>query len=193
LASEYLCLLNHNLGLMKVFIDTRIVWKDFYPLLFMMTEPKKQIDLKLLQKRMLDKVRVFMYICQRYGLFVFVTETLRSAIRQAYLWSIGRTIATTKQKVTRTKNSQHELGLAVDRAFTGTLYNGDRDTFRHFARHCGLAEGAPSEKCHTQDNMESIEEVMARNSRLWESSEWDPNYRKLLNAINSRFRVLWYN
>jgi len=153
--------------------------------------PKKQTDLKLLKKVMLDKVKVFMAICKAYALRVFVTETLRTAERQAYLWSVGRTISITSKKVTWTKVSMHQSGLAVDRAFVGTMYKGDRDAFRHFAKHCGLTK-IIQEQCHTQDNCYTVEEVMARNSRLWESSEWDVSYRKLLHKINDEFRKLWY-
>lgn len=65
---------------------------------------------------------MFLALCQREGLGVFITETLRTKERQDYLYSLGRTRP--GKIVTWTRNSRHMEGRAWDIATKGeNLYD----------------------------------------------------------------------
>ena len=55
---------------------------------------------------------MFLDVCKKRGLNVLVTETLRTQERQNELYAQGRTKA--GRKVTWTKTSRHQSGLAWD-------------------------------------------------------------------------------
>lgn len=69
-------------------------------------------DIGALTENAQTACRLFLEECQKCGLNVLITETYRSAERQEYLYSLGRTRA--GKKVTWTKNSRHTSGRAWD-------------------------------------------------------------------------------
>lgn len=88
---------------------------------------------------------------------IFVTEAYRSQERQEYLYSLWRSIPWSI--VTKTTNSNHTKGIAVDVAFTGSeLYPRDHDLRRNIAdsaKNYGIDWGYDlwgRDKPHFQDN-----------------------------------------
>lgn len=69
-------------------------------------------DIGALTENAQTACRLFLAECEKAGLNVLITETYRSAERQEYLYSLGRTRA--GKKVTWTKNSRHTSGRAWD-------------------------------------------------------------------------------
>lgn len=61
--------------------------------------------------------RLFMEVCKKSGLDIFITETYRSQARQNYLYEQGRTRPGIK--ITWTRNSRHTSRLAWDIAANG--------------------------------------------------------------------------
>ena len=69
-------------------------------------------DINRLRERARSACVAFLTECRRRGLDVLVTETLRTAERQAELYAIGRTRP--GRIVTNAKTSRHQSGLAWD-------------------------------------------------------------------------------
>lgn len=109
------------------------------------------------------KCRAFLTRSKAAGLDVFVTETRRSAERQAALWALGRTQP--GRIVTRSKagTGKHEFGLAFDIAFKGAnLYPSDSKTWARLGsigKGCGLTWGGDFkgvDSVHFENNGGSI-------------------------------------
>lgn len=95
---------------------------------------------------------------------IFITESWRSKERQDYLYSLGRTRKW--KKVTWTKKSNHQEGLAIDIAFRGKeLYPRSIKKWRDIgdvAKKYGISWGYDlwkKDKPHFQDNGKEYREV----------------------------------
>jgi hypothetical protein len=156
------------------------------------TMPPIQNSLDLLTKETKDKYLVLLTVCKEYWLMIKSFETKRTIERQKYLYSIWRTILLNKKPVTRTINSLHLEGKAVDSAFVVNWQpsrTGDWSYFRDIAERCWFAK-IPNEKCHTQNNWVSIKNTMLKNSALaYVSNSYT---RKILHSVNQAFRSLGY-
>lgn len=154
-------------------------------------------DLSLLQPSFRKKVEWFLSEAKQ----VFVTEGYRSQARQDYLYSLGRTRPW--KKVTRTLNSNHTKGIAIDIAFKGwALYPSDireRTDVANIATKYGIAwwyDLWGIDKPHFQDNWKEdisliekklASEVKNLNSKLRDETQ-DVTLRNLLNKMNNYLR-----
>jgi hypothetical protein len=79
-----------------------------------MKEPPRQKDITLLKPIMQQKVKQILSHLTSLGYDPIVFESLRTQVRQNYLYSIGRTILKNRKPVTWTFKSKHREGMAVD-------------------------------------------------------------------------------
>jgi len=151
-----------------------------------------QNDLNLCTKQTRDKAVCLREVAKLCGMNIKPYETLRTKDRQQYLYSIGRTKELNRKPVTRTLNSLHLWGKAIDRVFVvdgKVTRSGDRAKFWRIAMYCGF-DKIPQESCHTQNDGKKISEVMSVNSDIRIIANARERY--VLKAINEQFIKMWY-
>lgn len=171
-----------------------------------MTEPKRQTDIELLSPNFKAKFKErWSEIIKLYP-NAMVFETLRSKERQVRLYGIWRTHSMDRKPVTRTINSKHITGDAVDIVFKDSKGNPTRnwpyDQLIVIAKRYGIKNLKPKETCHFEDdgtlykkqyNMEEKEGIR----KCLEANGWmrnftnDSDLKNKLHLCNDRIRDLY--
>lgn len=142
-------------------------------------EPAKQTDLFGCHPELVKRVTAFLIACSRQGLALRVTESRRSAERQAWLYSIGRTKSHPQTGSEKTVTnaaagkSNHETGRAIDVAPMRPSKLGTPDfapqtwydtpfwpQIASIGKQCGLVWGGDFRMIHDLPHFELPEDVV---------------------------------
>lgn len=167
-----------------------------------------QNDINLLTKRTKVKVQVFLEYAKSEWFDIFIFESKRTKERQKELYGYGRNMEALRmawvdkkyakpldRERTRTLNSKHLIGEAVDIVFDANVdpkftqpsWNGNYKRLIQIGERCGLYNLSPREVCHFEDDGKSIKTVMEKNSKAWHTV--DDKGKIVLSSINDLFKL----
>jgi len=165
-----------------------------------MTEPKRNSDINSLSPAFRKKFDAFWWEVKKKYPDAMVFEAKRSQERQNWLYGVGRTHSLDRKPVTRTLNSNHKDGNAVD-----IIFNGKRewpyDDLIEIGKNYGIRNLKPKETCHFEDDgipynpisakeMEQVKKTLQENSNLWENTT-NQIVKDLLKETNGKLREIY--